>query len=358
MTDRIIRILAGRISAGIHVTLISCCILCLLINEAVAQPLDEQSFGGGITAKKFYSSTVDEDNTVWFLTESGIISFDGSKWVLHNRNRKVSTTGLKDIVYDFSSYGPELWLAAEEGATVTSLPVDARSGATTYYTDNSGIISNNVLSIAVGKKELRWFGTDKGISAFKSRKWLKNSYSRQYPEGLFQDYPVTCMVTSPGGDTVYAGTSGGGVFRLYRDDVDAVSGASEYAAWGPILIPSDTVSCIHISADGSLWIGTNKGVTRHSGSRTLEDWTVFTTAEGLVDDYVQAVGSDSKGNLYFGTRKGLSVFDGDNWTNYKSADGLAADNILTIAVDGKDCVWLGTDNGVTSLKGGKLTSYR
>lgn len=317
-----------------------------------------QPFGGGITARKFYSSTVDEDNTVWFLTESGIVSFDGNKWALHSNNRKVASANLKDVVYDFSSYGPELWIATPQGATVASLPVDARSGATTYYLDNSKILSENVLAVAVGKKEMRWFGTDKGISAFRNRKWLTNSYTRKYPEGMFQDYPITSMATSIDGDSLYIGTRGGGVLRVYRNDVDAVTGASEYAAWGPILMPSDTVYSVHISNDGTQWFGTEKGVAKHTGYKTLEGWTVYTTAEGLADDFVQDINSDVKGNIYFGTKNGLSVFDGTKWITCKIKDGLASNNILTVAVDRKGTVWLGTDNGVSSLYNGKVTTYR
>ena len=317
-----------------------------------------QTFGGDITAKRFFSSTIDEDNTVWFLTETGIVSFDGTKWVLHDKNRKVATAGAKGMVYDFSSYGPEIWLATPQGATVASLPVDARSGATTYYLDNSKIISENVLAVAVGKKELRWFGTDKGISAFRSKKWLTNSYARKYPEGMFQDYPITSMATSIDGDSLYVGTLGGGVLRVFRNDVDAVSGASEYAAWGPILMPSDSVYSVHISADGTQWFGTSRGVARHSGFKTLEGWMVFTSSDGLADDFVQAINSDSKGNIYFGTKRGLSVFDGTKWTTYKTEDGLAGNNILTIAVDKQNVVWLGTDSGVTRFKNGNFTIFR
>lgn len=316
------------------------------------------SFGEEITTKCFFSSTIDEDNTAWFLTESGIVSFDGAKWILHNKNRKVATTGLKGVVYDFSSYGPELWLATPQGATVASLPVDARSGATTYYSDNSKIVSENVLAVAVGKKELRWIGTDKGISALRSKKWLTNSYVRKYPEGMFQDYPITSMATSIDGDSLYVGTLGGGVLRVYRNDVDAVSGASEYAAWGPILMPSDSVYSIHISSDGTQWFGTNRGVAKHSGFKTLEGWIVFTSSDGLADDFVQAINSDSKGNIYFGTKNGLSIYDGTKWTSYKIEDGLASNNILTISVDRNDKVWLGTDNGVTFYYKEKFISYR
>jgi ligand-binding sensor domain-containing protein len=342
-----------------YVFLITCLLAGLSTTVTIAQPAGTvQTFGEEIKAKKFYSSTIDEDNTVWFLTETGIVSFDGVKWVLHNKNRKVVSTDLKGLVYDFSSYGPELWLATPQGATVVSLPVDARSGATTYYLDNSKITSENVLSVAVGKKEMRWFGTDKGITAFKGRKWLTNNYTRKYPEGMFKDFPITSMATSPDGDSLYAGTLGGGVLRLFRNDVDAVSGASEYAAWGPILMPSDNVYSVHIASDSSQWIGTDKGVAKHKGFKTLEGWSIFTTKEGLADDFVNAINSDRKGNIYFGTKNGLSVFDGTKWTSYKIEDGLASNNILTIAVDKKGSIWLGTDNGVTSFKNGKFVSYR
>jgi ligand-binding sensor domain-containing protein len=331
----------------------------IFIQGISAQPAGNVNpIGEEINAKKFYSSAVDEDNTVWFLSDAGIVSFDGTKWSLHNKNRKVSSTDLKDVVYDFSSYGPELWLATPQGATVVSVPVDARSGATTYYSENSEIISENVLAVAVGKKELRWFGTDRGISAFKGRKWLTNNYARKYPEGMFKDFPITAMATSVDGDSVYVATMGGGVFRLYRNDVDAVSGASDYAGWGPILIPSDNVFCVHISSDGTQWFGTDMGVGKHAGFNTLEGWEVFTTVEGLADDVVKAINSDTKGNMYFGTKNGFSVFDGKTWTTYRTDSGLVSNNILTITVDRAGAVWLGTDSGVSCYKKGEFTSYQ
>jgi len=81
-------------------------------------------------------------------------------------------------------------------------------------------------------------------------------------------------------------------------------------------------------------------------------------SRGLTDDFVQAINSDSKGKIYFGTKNGLSVFDGTKWTPYKLEDGLASNNILSITVDKNDAVWLGTDNGVSSFKNGKFTIYR
>ena len=172
------------------------------------------------------------------------------------------------------------------------------------------------LPLAVGKGPLRWFGTDKGISAFYNKKWLKNAYQRKYPESNFKDFPINAMATSIDGDSLYVATSGAGVARMFRDKVDAVSGASEYAQWGPIEMPSDNVYSICIMPDGTQWFGTDKGVARHKGYKTLENWTVFNKENGLVDDFVQAIANDKKGNLWFGTKAGVSVFDGINWKSF------------------------------------------
>jgi ligand-binding sensor domain-containing protein len=357
--NKMVKVLKVMIACNIKSILIASLTVCLFLPVIDAQTSGTiQSFGEGISAKKFYSSAIDEDNSVWFLTEAGIISFDGTKWALHNSNPKLASANLKDVAYDVTSNGQELWLASPSGVTVAALPINVKSGSATFNTENSKISSNNVLALAMGKKELRWFGTDKGISALNQGKWLGNSYDDKYPEAIFQIFPITSMATSSNGDSLYVGSQGGGVMRVYRNNVDAISGASEFVGWGPILMPSDTVYSIHISADGIQWIGTTKGVARHAGFKTLEGWTVFTTAEGLADDLVQAINSDSKGNLYFGTKNGLSVFDGTKWTTYRTKDGLASNNILTIAIDKKDVIWVGTDNGVSCLRNGKFISYR
>jgi len=327
--------------------------------EIKCQPVGTaQPFGEGIAAKRFFSSTVDNNNVVWFLTESGIVSYNGSNWTLHNKNPKFNGKEIKDLVYASSENKNELWMAGANGATVVASPVSAESEATTYTPENSKIVGANVKAIAVGNKGFRWFGTDKGISAYRDGKWLTNDYFERYPADMFQFYPLTTMAASNSGDTLYVGTLGGGVLRYYKNDVDAVSGASEYAIWGPILMPSDTVYSVYIAPDRVQWIGTAKGVARHSGNNTLDGWTTLDSKTGLADNRVQAINSDVKGKLYFGTKNGLSIYDGKNFTTYRVENGLGSNNILTIAIDKNNVVWLGTDDGVTCYKNGEFIRYK
>jgi ligand-binding sensor domain-containing protein len=313
----------------------------------------------GLQAKTFYAALVDNKNTKWFLTELGIISYSGDKWILHNGNSKIGSSNLKDFAYRNNPEVPEFWVVSPNGATVATLPFDEKTEATTYHAENGSILSNNVLKVTFGKGPLRWFGTDKGISAFSDNKWLDLTYDDTYPYAMFQEYPITSIATNPTGDSLYVGTDGAGVARVYRNDVDGISGASVYAQWGPIIIPSDKIYSIYIAPDGTKWFGTDQGVASHKGNNTLDNWTVYTTAEGLVNNFVQAITADKKGNLWFGTKGGgISVFDGTKWSSYTTADGLNSNNILCMTLDNDGVVWIGTDDGVAAFNGGHFISYK
>ena len=96
---------------------------------------------------------------------------------------------------------------------------------------------------------------------------------------------------------------------------------------------SAKVYSIFIASDGAKWFGTDQGISRHIGNSTLENWTVYTTDDGFVHNFVQAITADIKGNLWFGTKGGVSVYNGSTWISYTIKDELNSNNILCIAVD-------------------------
>lgn len=319
---------------------------------------DIHSIEVGIPVKIFKAALVDNENKKWFLTEAGLISFDGVKWKLHNDDNKVDASDLNGIAIGTGSTGQEIWLATSKGVTVASLPGDDKKELTSYHSGNSPILSNKVLRVAVGKKPLWWFGTDKGIFALKADKWLSPSYEELYPEFVFQEFPILCMTTSVEGDTLYAGTKGLGVSRVFSNEVDGITGASGFAQWGPILMPSDTVNSIFITSDHVKWFGTSKGVARHTGDNTMENWASYTTEDGLVNNFVQAIMASDDGKIWFGTREGISVYDGSEWKSFTQKDGLVGNNVLCLALDKTGIMWIGTDNGVSSFENGKFTGYQ
>lgn len=311
----------------------------------------------GVSLKNVNSIVVDNANNKWFSTDVGIASFDGENWKLRFENKGLPSQGVKGITYVDNPEGPELWVASPNGATVARLPIDDQADVITYNPENTPIIGKDVVSIAAGKDSIRWIGTDKGISAMYSDKWLTPYYDLFYPDRMWKVFPITSMATNPQGDTLYVGTAGAGVARVFRDNLDGISGASVYAQWGPIDLPSDNIRSMYLAPDGTKWFGTKKGIARHTGNNTLDGWMVYTTDDGLVDNFVQSICGDKNGNIWFGTKAGISVFDGSTWISYTTDNGLASNNILSLATDQDGIVWIGTDAGITSFENEKFINY-
>lgn len=328
---------------------------CIPAHHLAAQTSPQR--GNKIAVKHVNSISIDHDDTKWFSTDVGIVSFDGIDWKLHKDVTGMPDKDLKGITYANHPEGPELWIASSMGATITRLPMGEQAETHTFNPENAPLPSQDILGIAAGEDNIRWIGTDKGIWALSHDKWLNPDYDGFYTERMFMEYPITSMATNARGDSLYAGTEGVGIFRVYRNDVDGISGASVYAQWGPIDLPSDYILSIYIAADGTKWFGTEEGIARHTGNNTLDGWTAFYVEDGLVDNFVQAICGDKHGNIWVGTPSGISVFDGSSWTSYNTENGLISNNILSLAADRNGLVWIGTDAGICSYEKGKFISY-
>ncbi|HYQ57560.1 MAG TPA: DUF362 domain-containing protein [Draconibacterium sp.] len=310
-------------------------------------------------AKKFYAVVEDGNGRKTFLTDAGLASGGFRGFNRNAENNKIPEKGLTDMQFELNMDGEAIWLASSNGAYLVSLPIKENSAVVNYNTSNSELLSDTIVAMAVGRNSLRWFGTPKGVSALADEKWLTPDYETDYPEVLFDLFPITSIAFNREGDSVYVGTNGAGVARFYRNDVDAISSASPYANWETIRLPSDNIISMCIASDGTQWFGTDSGIAKHTGSVTLKGWEVLTAEDGLVNNFVQAIEEDLEGNMWFGTKGGLSVYDGSEWLSLTVDDGLISNNITNIMADNTGTVYICTDSGIMMYEmGGRLAVYK
>ncbi len=108
------------------------------------------------------------------------------------------------------------------------------------------------------------------------------------------------------------------------------------------------------SSDGSLWIGTYEGLMRLKDNQ----FSTWTTSEGLSNNIVTAIQEDHDGAIWIGTRSGLSRFKNSKFINYKTTDGLSDNNIISLLTDSHGKVWIGTvDGGLNLYDDGKFTTF-
>ena len=108
---------------------------------------------------------IDEVGNKWFGTINGLTRFDGTTLTNYQTDTSKHTLAdnrILDIAYELSSYGPEIFIATENGISVAGIDVDALTFATPYRSDNPNVIltSNRVMAIEVDERHARWFGTD------------------------------------------------------------------------------------------------------------------------------------------------------------------------------------------------------
>ena len=107
--------------------------------------------------------------------------------------------------------------------------------------------------------------------------------------------------------------------------------------------------------DGNLWFGTGGGgVSKFDG----HTFTNLDERHGIGNGVVRAIGQDKSGNYYFGTRTGLSVYNGESITNHYVREGFPPRPIVCMTVDASDNVWCGTHGGgLVKYDGQKFTTY-
>ncbi|HIG31921.1 MAG TPA: T9SS type A sorting domain-containing protein [Flavobacteriales bacterium] len=119
------------------------------------------------------------------------------------------------------------------------------------------------------------------------------------------------------------------------------------------------VECIDIDVNDSLWIGTSVGVQMFSGSSgTVYDMVNY---PGMLSDNIKVISGTSTGDIWIGTDYGASKltagFSGMFWLSYTTTDGLISNQVKSIDEDVNGGIWIGTNQGVSYFDGNSWISY-
>lgn len=198
----------------------------------------------------------------------------------------------------------------------------------------------SVLSVAAGRNETLWVGTDgAGLYRYSTGQWTHYGVA----EGLTNDY--ICAVTeSPAGE-VWAGNYWwGGPYVLEKGSF--IRPPSVDVRWSPafVLLP--------VPETGELLVGNRDGLLRLNRDRST--WLIR-SPQGTADD-VCAVARDRDGTIWCGfAQGGLARFADGKVTVYRRKDGLGSDSVQCLLADDDGALWIGTaDGGLARFKDGKF----
>ncbi len=216
-----------------------------------------------------------------------------------------------------------------------------REGKFTMYTEKVGLPDDIVYAIHEDHFGAMWFSTEKGVGRLSNG--IMSAYS--VADGLADNYVIS--IASTPDSSVWMGTNGSGLSRFYKGDFTTVTQESG--------LPENQIYGLHSDSKGQLWIGTGRGVARMAENNI----TAFSKTDGLSSDLVTFVLESRDGAVWVGTYDaGLNKVLGDEIVPFVGAEELANIGVLTLHEDDAGVLWIGTyGDGLIRIKDGDLTAY-
>jgi len=270
----------------------------------------------GLANEYVFAIGVAPSGEVWFGTNAGGAStYMNGTWKTY-----FPMHGLADYwVYSFAfAADGGVWIGTWNGANRFD------SATRTFATYRDELINIWVYGLGIDAKGRIWFGTEGGVSMFDGQQW--RSWTND--DGL--------GAVNAGNLPASANT---GLGTRDRHDLGVEAGGQE--SYNP-----NYVFAVQVDVLGrGVWFGTwGGGVSLFDGDQT---WTTYTAADGLAGNIVYSIAQSPDGTLWFGTNGGVTRFDGKTWQSYRH--GLVGQNVYAIAIDPGGQVWLGTKGAVSNL---------
>ena len=292
----------------------------------------------GFAENGIYAFEEDRDGNLWIGMNGGLTRYDGNEFVHFSEADGLVNDQIYDIVV--GNIG-ELWVGTQGGLS----RYDGESFDN--FTPEDGPFFR-VLEIEKSRKGELWWGALIGC-VFRSE---IQQFSTESIEVELAGASVSA-IREDGQENMWIGTNGGGVM-LYD--------GSEWTAFTSVDgAEDDRVMAICEGWGGDVWIGTGnwirsssiagRGVRRFVG----DEWTTYTTADGLPSNGVMSVLEDRKGNIWVGTWEGACWYDG---REFRKLDGLIG-NVFAIMEDSRGNIWFGTiDRGVYTFDGERVVHFQ
>ncbi len=189
-----------------------------------------------------------------------------------------------------------LWLVPEGAGIGGVLRFDGEKWIT--YTVDDGLISNGVHTLAIAPDDSVWVGTSRGLSHFDGETWTN------YPQAAGLQ-PVSLDELAVTSDGMVWGTTdtAGGLSLFWFDGVEVTTLAS------PEILDASVLT-VTAAPDGTLWVGTNTGISKFDG----ENWTNYRpeiVGERIwpcIIGFLPSLAIAPDGSVWYGTSCGIYRF--------------------------------------------------
>jgi signal transduction histidine kinase/ligand-binding sensor domain-containing protein len=324
----------------------------------------------GLPADAITAIAQTDDGRLWLGTSQGLVYFDGVGFrVFDMAGEKGAESKVINSLARRSDGG--LWFGLERGSfgyfdgkqfhslqrqewwgpsvTVHSLATTREGSLVLGGTALAGILvnTNKLLSLlpttnadvfAVYEDSMGriWIGTaENGLF------YLEHGHLTPFPDQTLLNLIISAIAVDRAGN-IWVGTAGG--LRCYGPTFQYVK-TPEFTSQ-PVAFLVDRHGVLWIGSDSSGLIRCQRGT-----------FTALYKADGLASDRILSLCESDDGSLWVGTQDGLSQLSDVKFPTLSRTEGLAQQACLAVAASPNGGIWAGTPNGMSYYWNGHFTNF-
>jgi signal transduction histidine kinase/ligand-binding sensor domain-containing protein len=292
----------------------------------------------GLFQPTVYSIVQTRNGFLWLGTQDSLIRFDGLHFREYDRAAEagIQRSLIRNLLEDANG---DLWV----GSIGSGLVRIAADGSFKAFSKADGFDSSNAFCLASGHDGSIFICTDKGLTQFKSGRFQTFTKSDGLPTNNVRDMCQTADGTEwvSGIDFGLVMSKGGKFQPVIADG----------------LTPRENINSLACTEGNVVWVGKPNGLLRIDTTAASRHIQSFTTRNGLPDNAVSSLRESPDGSLWIGTNDGVTRYREGQLSVYQIRDGLSHSLVLSLYTDREGTLWVGTKNGLDQFTDGKVTPY-
>ena len=262
----------------------------------------------------------DREGNIWVGTENSLVRVTEAKGIV------TDTPGMSSAHQVTTTADGSVWVGTTDG--VFRFQPTGR----TQYTERNGLPSNTITALVANTGDALWVGTEHGLARF-----VDGGFQRVTLPGGLRPNAVSSLTFDPK-QTLWFCDSELGLFRLSKD-----------GALDSPMPNAQRKRCpsAYVDREGRVWFGFSDGTLSVFANDTSH---TYSDQDGLTGGIVTAIYEDQQGTIWIGTNKGLSRFHGGSFQSFTQANGLPAKAVSGILGDNTGHLWFSLITGIIRVE--------
>jgi len=207
---------------------------------------------------------------------------------------------------------------------------------------DQGLPQGTVYALAQTADGYVWAATQEGFVRFDGTEFL--TYDKASAPQIHNNMTLALLPARDG--SLYAATNGGGLVNVQGRKIRSYEVADG--------MPSDAATTLYESGNGTIWIGTQKGLASRQADGRIVTIAGTQTPSPMV---VTTLAEDWSGQLWIGTTHGVATLKDGRLVRHDT-DGFPTAQILSIRITRDGSVWIGTrGSGLLRYRTGQFRTY-